>query len=464
MSFGSLAVVNELDRSVSFLDPGATGGGAGSPGAPADSVGLNAIPRDVTLSANGELAYVTTRDPDELAIIDVAARQVVATIPDLGVQPEAVACTPNGEAILVTNFGSDTVTIISEPMLRRRIAQRRLSGPLRAGELSTAGMLTQVPVGVAPNALAITETSDTAYVTNYRSRSVSIVDIAKAATMGNPISVTDLPNGVALSPGGQFAYVTSFGASANQVSIIRTDTNQFVNDISLVGNFEVRPTGLAFTATPEGHARLLVTARALDSGNLFGIVYVYDFDGVNIQFIRCFDFGPSPPGSFCDHFPEMDGVLPAAVRGTPEGDTAFVSSLVLGDEVGEGLATAAGGILFTVDTVASTLSELQPVGNFPVSLAAAGRPSESPPPTSTPDPNATPTATPTPAVGEMCSRVMCPLPLLCFRDIPCHLNGCPPRDKCCPADDANCSACLGGEQDGAPCDSAEDCPGGSCTQ
>lgn len=455
ISFGCLAVVNELDRNVSFACR-TTGGGSGSQGgAPADIVALNAIPRDVTLSASGKLAYVTTRDPDELAIIDVSTRQVVATIPDLGAQPEAVACTPDGELILVTNFGSNTVSIIDEPMLQRHIAQRRLSGSLQSAELSTAGMLTQVPVGVAPNALAITDTSDTAYVTNYGSRSVTVVDVIGAKAVKS-VTVGDLPNDVALSPDGRLAFVTKFGSSDEQLSIIDTDTNEQLVSVPLPANAEVRPTSLTFAVMPGGETRLLVAALGLNDVDLFGIVYVFDLEEDIPTLARCFDFGPGPLDSPCQRFPEMEGILPSAVAAAPIASSALVASFRV-EEEGAGKVSAAGGTLLEIDTSAAEFVGAREVGNFPVGLAI-GPQSDTPVPTATPDPNATPTM----AADESCGQTTCVAPSVCFRDLACHLNGCPPRDKCCPGGQPGCLACRGGANDAAGCKTGGDCPGGEC--
>lgn len=456
IGFGAL-VANELDRSLSFVGnrEGAGAGGTAGPVLP-DTVSLAGVPRDVTLSADGSLAYVTTRDPDELAVIDVANRTMVASIEGLGAQPEAVRCTPDGQAVLVTNFGSNSVSILREPMLRRRIARQRSPGRLHAAELSVAGELVQVPVGTNPNALAVTSDSSNAYVTNYGSRSVSVLDVV-GATAVKSVTVGDLPNGVALSPDGRFAYVTKFGSSNQQLSIIDTDTDEQVASVPLPANAEVRPTSLTFAVTPEGE-RLLITALGLASGNLYGTVYVFDCDGQQVQLIECFDFGPGPNGSICQRFPEIVGILPSAVGAPSLGSSALVASFVVNDTTG-GQVTAGGGTLLQIGTGASPsfLGERE-VGNFPIGLAAGEQADDTPVPTPTPDPEATPTQ----PDGEMCGRALCDPPSVCFRDLTCHLNGCPPRDKCCPAENPDCLACRGGPNDGAACSTGEDCDGGEC--
>jgi YVTN family beta-propeller protein len=455
-AFASLTA-NELDHSLTFVGTQCSfgsGSGAGAP--PPDTVRLDGIPRDVAVSRDGKVAYVTTREPDELAVVDLNTRKVLTSIPDLGVQPEAVGCTPDGSAILVTNFGSNSVAILRESLLRERVARRRSFEPvhrLSASELSTAGVLEKVSVGSNPNALAVSADSASAYVTNYGSASVSVLDIA-GATAVKSVNVGDLPNGVALSPDGKFAYVTKFGSSNEQLSIIETGTNEQVAKVPLPGNAEVRPTSLTFAVTAGGESRLLISALGLSLGKLFGTVYVFDFDGQQVHLLDCFDFGPSPSDSLCKRFPSMVGILPSAVAAPDLGTTAQVASFVV-DDAGGGRVSATGGKVLRFATEQTEFMGERDVGTFPVGLAAGER-SDAPGPTPTPDPNATPT------IGERCGQKLCDGPSMCIRDVACHLNGCPPRDKCCPVNDPNCLACKGGANDGAPCTSPAACPGGSC--
>ncbi|MFD4620355.1 YncE family protein, partial [Streptomyces sp. NPDC058475] len=56
-------------------------------------------------------AYVTNDSSGTVSVIDTATNTVTATIP-VGTAPQGVALTPDGTRVYVTNSGSDTVSVI----------------------------------------------------------------------------------------------------------------------------------------------------------------------------------------------------------------------------------------------------------------------------------------------------------------------------------------------------------------
>jgi YVTN family beta-propeller protein len=86
-----------------------------------------------------------------------------------------------------------------------------------------------------------------AYVANYDSESVSVIDTQTKQVVGSPIPVSKYPQAIAITPDGRFAYVADGGVSEPGVSVIDTQTNQVVGSPIPVGEF---PHAMAIT--PDG--------------------------------------------------------------------------------------------------------------------------------------------------------------------------------------------------------------------
>ena len=69
-------------------------------------------PSDVAVTPNGAYAYVTNYDSNSVSVISTATNTVVATV-TVGSGPEGVAVTPSGSYAYVTNYGSGTVSVIN---------------------------------------------------------------------------------------------------------------------------------------------------------------------------------------------------------------------------------------------------------------------------------------------------------------------------------------------------------------
>lgn len=134
-------------------------------------------PFDIAIAPNGSYAYVTNFGSNNfspvgttLSVIDLTINQISATI-NLGTQPAGVAITPDGKFVYVTNYntlylgsgftdltpGVGTVNVIDA-------SNNRVLKPV-------------VVVGSSPGAIAISPNGTRAYVTNYSSNNVSVINI-----------------------------------------------------------------------------------------------------------------------------------------------------------------------------------------------------------------------------------------------------------------------------------------------
>lgn len=121
----------------------------------------------------------------------------------------------------MTNFVSDNVSVV-------RTSDNRVVGT--------------VPVGSLPNNVAITPDGAFAYVTNFGSENVSVIrtgDNTVIATVG----VGEQPEGVAITPDGSFTYVANAAFDSHEVSVIRNADNTVVSVVTVGQN----PVGVAIT-------------------------------------------------------------------------------------------------------------------------------------------------------------------------------------------------------------------------
>jgi YVTN family beta-propeller protein len=115
------------------------------------------------------LAYVANQGSGTVSVIDTAINppQVVATVP-VGTNPAGVAVTPDGTHAYVTNFFSNNVSVIDS---------------------ANNTVAATVDVGDRPNQAAVTPDGKYVYVTNSNSNNVSVITTASMTAVDPPISV-----------------------------------------------------------------------------------------------------------------------------------------------------------------------------------------------------------------------------------------------------------------------------------
>ena len=144
------------------------------------------------------------------------ADTVVTTIP-VGSTPVAVAINPAGTFAYVANTTSNNVSKIN---------------------LGTDTVVATISVGNAPYDVAINPAGTFAYVVNSQSRNVSKIDVA-ADTVVATIAVGEEPFGIKIDPAGTFAYLTH--SQSSNVSKINLATDTVVATIGVGSN----PIGIA---------------------------------------------------------------------------------------------------------------------------------------------------------------------------------------------------------------------------
>jgi YVTN family beta-propeller protein len=132
--------------------------------------------------------------------------------------PFAIAITPNGKYAYVTNFGSNNFSPVGTTVSVVNIGSNTI--------------VASIPVGIQPSGIAIAPSGQYAYVSNYYTLYdgpnftdltayqgiVNIIDIHSNKVISRQIEVGLSPDEIAISPDGQFAYVTNY--TSNTVSVI----------------------------------------------------------------------------------------------------------------------------------------------------------------------------------------------------------------------------------------------------
>jgi len=177
-------------------------------------------PHTIAVKPDGKIAYVSSQEPGHsaLAIIDLAMRKVIRTIP-LDKTPRDLEFGGDGKAIYFTKAGVNAVEVL-DPATDKVVAEiptgvsphyvnhfrntmfgmAIVQGP---GELflfdpKTNKPVRSIKVGEQPHWLALTSDGNTAFVTNEGSNTVSVIDIASGKTV--TIAVGNQPRKVAVQP------------------------------------------------------------------------------------------------------------------------------------------------------------------------------------------------------------------------------------------------------------------------
>jgi YVTN family beta-propeller protein len=146
---------------------------------------------------------VANSDSDNVSVIDTATNTVISTVP-VGTFPVAIAITPDGTRAYVTNYLPNTVSVINT---------------------ATNAVIATIPVGVGPELVAITPDGTRAYVPNIKSDTVSVINTTTNTVIAT-IPVGIFPFGAAITPDGTRAYVTNINPGT--VSVIGTANNTVI--------------------------------------------------------------------------------------------------------------------------------------------------------------------------------------------------------------------------------------------
>jgi YVTN family beta-propeller protein len=184
------------------------------------TVGL--APASLAITPDGAFVYVINYvDGNTLtgtiSIIQTSTNTVVGTIPGFS-GPFAIAITPNGKFAYITNFGSNNFSPVGTTV--------------SVVNLTTNTVIATPTVGTQPSGLAITPDGRIAYVSNYNTLylgpnftdltagqgTINIIDICTNKVLCCAIVVGLSPDAIAISSDGSHAYVTNY--TSDTVSVL----------------------------------------------------------------------------------------------------------------------------------------------------------------------------------------------------------------------------------------------------
>jgi YVTN family beta-propeller protein len=188
-----------------------------------DTITVGQAPAALAITPDGAYVYVVNYVDGNLgtgtiSIIRTSDNSVRANaITDFS-GPYAIAITPDGNYAYVTNFGSNDFTPVGTTV--------------SVVDINSNAITATILLGIQPAGVAITPNGLFAYVSNYSTLyngagftdltsaqgAVDIIDIQTNTTIAPIIGVGLAPDQIAISPNGQFAYVSNY--SSDTVTVI----------------------------------------------------------------------------------------------------------------------------------------------------------------------------------------------------------------------------------------------------
>jgi YVTN family beta-propeller protein len=186
-------------------------------------------------------AYVTNALDGDVSVVNIALQSSVdSIITGNGSGPNGIAITPNGTQAYVANRLANSVSVIN----------------LNTNEISNT-----VPTAGNPNSVAITPDGATVFVSKSSSKQVAQISVGDPPTFVRNLNVGDTPQGLAVSPNGQFLYVCNTGSNTVSVYDVSVDPPTPAATIPLSGG------PIAVTFLPNGTRAYVARQLGNPTGN-----------------------------------------------------------------------------------------------------------------------------------------------------------------------------------------------------
>jgi YVTN family beta-propeller protein len=160
-------------------------------------------PSDMAYDPVNQRIYVTNFGSNTVSVIDTKTNTLVDNPIKVGINPKSIAYDPVNQKMYVTNFGSNTVSAID--------TNTNLPGPA-------------IYVGTSPRSIAYDPVNAKMYVSLLDNDTIAAIDTKTNTLVDNPIKVGINPKSIAYDLVNQRMYVTNFGGEG-MVSVIETRNN-----------------------------------------------------------------------------------------------------------------------------------------------------------------------------------------------------------------------------------------------
>ncbi|MGB8467402.1 MAG: YncE family protein [Candidatus Babeliales bacterium] len=187
-----------------------------------DTIVVDLAPAGLAITPDGAFVYVINYvdgnpGTGTISVIQTSSNTVVATIDGFS-GPFDIAITPNGQFAYVTNFGSNNFAPVGTTV--------------SVVNISNNTIVATIQVGIQPSGIAISPDGNHAYVAIYDTLYaganftaltaaqgvVVIIDIATNTVIAPILAVGQSPNKIAVTPNGAFAYISNY--ISNSVSVL----------------------------------------------------------------------------------------------------------------------------------------------------------------------------------------------------------------------------------------------------
>ena len=166
----------------------------------------------VAYSSNMVLKYVLNTSSSDLQTIYTSSNVIANTIVGFN-KPIGVYTIPNSNSIYVLNNGNNTISLIN----------------------STFHVTKLLTTGNNPQSIAFSSNGVYAYVTDYTSNSVTVINVLTNTTIKNILINGACPSSIAYSNSTNSIYVADSCSEESGVSVINGNTNSYVGKISING-------------------------------------------------------------------------------------------------------------------------------------------------------------------------------------------------------------------------------------
>jgi YVTN family beta-propeller protein len=206
-------------------------------------------------------AFVLNKESRDVSIVDMTKQEIIPPSLKVGGIPESIAINPKTNSVIVAGLDG-TVTVI---------------------DIITGNIIATIPAGKAPSRIAMDVKNNTAFVTNYNSSNMVVINL-KSNQIDKTVRLKNGPLGIAFFDAKQKALI----ACQYDMNLALFDTKEgVVVDELLVGRYvsEVaanNTTGLAVITNPSGNGILsvydpetnsIVSTIPVGQGPLFVAIY-----------------------------------------------------------------------------------------------------------------------------------------------------------------------------------------------
>jgi YVTN family beta-propeller protein len=201
----------------------------------------NTDPLGVAVAPGGKLALVALALADAVAVVDLEAGKMVATIP-VGVCPYGVAISRDGQTAFVSNFGgsrpkpgdkTEKTMGMDKEGTDLAVDERAMTlrGTISVIQLAKRQVVGEIATGIHPESMTLSPDGKQLYVVDAGGDGVSVIDVVRRTVVnrlttkpGADLPYGSLANGIAIGGDGKTLFTANAGNNA--VALINAERPQ----------------------------------------------------------------------------------------------------------------------------------------------------------------------------------------------------------------------------------------------